>query len=419
MQLMTVSSLNEKIKSLLEATFMHIRIEGEIASVTYHSSGHVYFSIKDNRSTLRCVMWRSNAARLKFRLEKGEHVVIDGSVGVYTPRGEYQLISVSVEPYGRGALAVAFEQLKKRLEAKGYFAAERKKPLPRFPGRIALVTAAQGAALQDMLKIARRRWPLVEILVVDTLVQGEGAAAQIARGIDVADTLGADIIVTGRGGGSQEDLWAFNEEAVAEAIYRARTPVVSAVGHEVDTLISDFVADLRAPTPSAAMEMILPDAAEMLRLLDERQLRMQRRVEELLHRKAEALQQEAEALKRASVLRRLQEYQERFAALGEELGRSIAYRLERFDAELPALRRPLEDSLRRILERKSSQLEGLSEQLKRMDPALRSREGWGEVTVEGRRKALSQLRPGERFVISDAKSRVEAECLEVVPLKSR
>ena len=254
MKLITVSALNEKIKSLLEATFMHIRLEGEIASVTYHSSGHVYFSLKDDRSSLRCVMWRSNAARLKFRLEKGAHVVIDGSVGVYTPRGEYQLIAVSVEPYGRGALAVAFEQLKKRLEAQGYFASERKKPLPRYPRRIALVTAAGGAALQDMLKVARKRWPLTELIVVDTPVQGEGAAESIARAIAYADTLGADIIVTGRGGGSVEDLWAFNEEAVAEAIFRAHTPVVSAVGHEVDTLISDFVADLRAPTPSAAMD---------------------------------------------------------------------------------------------------------------------------------------------------------------------
>ena len=286
---MTVSALNEKIKSLLEATFMHIRVEGEIASATYHGSGHLYFSIKDDRSTLRCVMWRSNAARLKFRLEKGESVIIEGSVGVYTPRGEYQLIAVNVEPYGRGSLFLAFEQLKKKLGTKGYFDKERKKAIPRYPDRIALVTSAAGAALQDMLKVARRRWPLAELFVVDTKVQGEGAEDSIARAIRYADSLEADIIVVGRGGGSTEDLWAFNEEKVADAIFVARTPVVSAVGHEVDILISDFVADMRAPTPSAAMEMILPDAAEQRRFLDERFDRLKRRIREIVGIKKKAM----------------------------------------------------------------------------------------------------------------------------------
>ena len=416
MQMMTVSALNEKIKSLLEATFMHIRVEGEIASVTYHSSGHIYFSVKDDRSTLRCVMWRSNAARLKFRLEKGEHVVIDGSVGVYTPRGEYQLIAVSVEPYGRGALAVAFEQLKKKLEAKGYFAAARKKPLPRYPQRIALVTAAGGAALQDMLKVARRRWPLTELLVVDTLVQGEGAAESIARAIRYADTLGVDIIVTGRGGGSAEDLWAFNEEAVAEAIFEAQTPVVSAVGHEVDTLISDFVADLRAPTPSAAMEMILPDGNELLRQLDERSDRMQRRMREILARGEERLRREVEALKRASVLNRLQRAAEDFDRLQRDYREVIRYRLGQFEAELLPLRRQLRETIRRQLQQRESLLKNLQEQMKLQDPAKRSREGWGEVTVDGRRTPLAELEPGEEFRLSDARVSLRAKVLEKKPL---
>ncbi len=416
MQLLSVSALNEKIKSLLEATFMHIRVEGEIASVTYHSSGHIYFSAKDDRSTLRCVMWRSNAARLKFRLEKGEHVVIDGSVGVYTPRGEYQLIAVSVEPYGRGALAVAFEQLKKKLEAKGYFAAEHKKLLPRYPKRIALVTAVGGAALQDMLKVARRRWPLTELLVVDTLVQGEGAAESIARAIRYADTLGVDIIVTGRGGGSAEDLWAFNEEAVAEAIFEAQTPVVSAVGHEVDTLISDFVADLRAPTPSAAMEMILPDGNELLRQLDERTDRMQRRMREILARGEERLRREAEALKRASVLNRLQRAAEDFDRLQHDYREVIRYRLGQFEAELLPLRRQLRETIRRQLQQRESLLKNLEEQMKLQDPAKRSREGWGEVTVDGRRTPLAALEPGEEFRLSDARVSLRARVLEKKPL---
>jgi exodeoxyribonuclease VII large subunit len=208
--LMSVSSLNTKIGSLLEATFMHVMVEGEIASVTYHRSGHVYFSIKDNKSTLRCVMWRSNAARMRFKLEQGEHIVVEGSIGVYVPRGEYQFIATHVEPYGKGTLAVAFEQLKTELQAKGYFDPALKKPLSPFPRKIALVTAAGGAALQDMLKVAQTRWPLVEITVIDVLVQGDTAAPQIAQAITHADTLGVDIIVTGRGGGSTEDLCAFN-----------------------------------------------------------------------------------------------------------------------------------------------------------------------------------------------------------------
>ena len=416
MQLMSVSSLNEKIKSLLEATFMHIRVEGEIASVTYHSSGHIYFSVKDERSTLRCVMWRSNAARLKFRLEKGEHVVIDGSIGVYTPRGEYQLMAVAVEPYGRGALAVAFEQLKKRLEAKGYFDRERKKPLPRWPRHIALVTAAGGAALQDMLKVARRRWPLAELLLVDTPVQGEGAAEAIAAAIRTADALGAEIIVTGRGGGSAEDLWAFNEEAVAEAIYAARTPVVSAVGHEVDTLISDFVADLRAPTPSAAMEMILPDANEILRTLDERQERMERRMAEILRWGEERLRREEEALRRASILHRLQGAAESFARLERDLGEVMRYRLSQFDAAVAPLERQMGESVTRRLAAREETLRSLEEQYRLHDPATRSREGWGEVTVAGRRRPLASLEPGEEFDLSDARVKVRARCLEKTPL---
>ncbi len=417
MQLMTVSSLNEKIKSLLEATFLHIRVEGEIASVTYHSSGHIYFSVKDERSTLRCVMWRSNAARLKFRLEKGEQIVLEGSIGVYTPRGEYQLIAVHVEPYGRGALALAFEQLKKKLETKGYFAAERKKSLPKYPRKIALVTAAGGAALQDMLKVAAKRWPLTEITVIDVLVQGETAAKEIARGIAAADRLGVDLIVTGRGGGSVEDLWAFNEEIVADAIYAAHTPIVSAVGHEVDTLISDFVADLRAPTPSAAMEMVLPDRNELLWSLDEMEERIGRRMREILRRKGEILRREEEALRRASVLNRLQRIAESFERQRRELSDAMRYRLSRFGEELTPLQARTQEGIRRLLERKESRLRGLQEQMKRLDPRLRSREGWAQISREGRLISLERLEEGDSFELSDARVKVTARCLKKSPLR--
>ena len=185
--MMSVSSLNTKIKSLLEATFMHILVEGEVASVTYHTSGHVYFSIKDQQSSIKCVMWRSSATKLKFRLENGMHIVIEGSVGVYTPRGEYQFYAVHIEPYGKGALALAYEQLKERLKEKGYFDAQRKKAIPKHIRKIALVTAKESAALHDMLKIIQHRWALLEVMVVDTLVQGEQAAEQIAKALRYAD----------------------------------------------------------------------------------------------------------------------------------------------------------------------------------------------------------------------------------------
>ena len=411
--MMTVSSLNTKIGSLLEATFMHVMVEGEIAQVTYHRSGHVYFSIKDDKSTLRCVMWRSNAARLKFRLEPGEHIVIEGSISVYVPRGDYQLIATHIEPYGRGTLAVAFDQLKKELERLGYFDPARKKPLPPFPQKIALVTAAGGAALQDMLKVAQKRWPLVEIVVIDVLVQGETAAGQIARAITYADTLGTDIIVTGRGGGSLEDLWAFNERAVAEAIHAARTPVVSAVGHEVDTLISDFVADLRAPTPSAAMEMILPDRQELMQTLDDLNDRMGELQRQRLRRDREALEQLRARFVQASPLNRLRQIGERFGDMSDAYKRTIRHRLERFGESLERIREEYPPTMARLLQRKQGELDILTQRLAMLDPAKRTREGFAEIVRDGKRTGLSALNEGDRIMLSDGKCTVEAETVSV------
>ena len=221
--MMSVSSLNTKIKSLLEATFMHTLVEGEVASATYHSSGHLYFSLKDKESSIKCVMWRSSVAKMKFRIEKGMHIVVEGSVSVYTPRGEYQFQTVKIEPYGKGALALAYEQLKERLKAKGYFDTQRKIPIPKHITKIALVTAKESAALYDMLKIIEQRWALLEVFIVDTLVQGEAAAAQIARALRYADTLEADVVIVGRGGGSAEDLWSARlrrSATVATNLYR-------------------------------------------------------------------------------------------------------------------------------------------------------------------------------------------------------
>ncbi|MDA3908622.1 MAG: exodeoxyribonuclease VII large subunit, partial [Sulfurimonas sp.] len=288
MNTLSVSSLNNQIKSLLETTFMYVSVEGEVSRITFHNSGHVYFTLKDQNSTISCVMFRGNAAKMKFRLEEGMAVVLQGAISVYSPRGSYQINCTTIEPAGAGALNLAYEQLKKKLFAKGYF--ENKKQIPKTISRIALVTSATGAALQDMLRVATNRWPLVKITIIDTIVQGEACANILAQNIKKADALSVDVIVIGRGGGSMEDLWGFNEEVVADAIYYCSTPLVSAVGHEIDYVISDFVADLRAPTPSAAMEMILPDKAEMLMRLDEMMQALNYNIKRTIHNSAEKLE---------------------------------------------------------------------------------------------------------------------------------
>ena len=411
MQTMTVSSLNAKIKSLLEATFIHVTVEGEVSSATYHSSGHLYFTLKDDESTLRCVMWRSNVAKTKFRIETGMHLLVHGSVGVYTPRGEYQLYAVSMEPYGQGALALAFEQLKKRLEAKGYFDASRKKALPKFPRHIAIVTAAGGAALQDMLKVIRKRWGLLRVSVVDTPVQGEGAADRIAEALRYADTLGADIVVTGRGGGSAEDLWAFNEEAVADAIYAMRTPVVSAVGHEVDTLISDYVADLRAPTPSAAMEMILPDRDEIFYLLDEMNERLHERMKSVWRKKKDAAQHLEQLLHGYAPMRQLQAYKAMFdrlfGLLDDTLQKTI--RDKRLSPSQYAVR--LDTEITRIVALKTEQAAFAARRLEQLHPSKRYKKGWARLYKEEKPISLARVEKGDTFVLEDASAIVEARCL--------
>jgi len=408
---MTVSSLNTKIKSLLEATFMHISVEGEIASVTYHqASGHIYFSIKDDESAIKCVMFRSNAQKLKFRLEKGEHIVVEGSVGVYTPRGEYQFYAVHIEPYGRGALALAFEQLKEKLKQKGYFDRAHKKPIPKFIEKIVLVTAKESAALHDMLKIIETRWPLVSVTIVDTLVQGDKAPEEIARALAYADTLGADVIVTGRGGGSTEDLWAFNEEIVADTLFRLKTAVVSAVGHEVDFLISDFVSDLRAPTPSAAIEMLLPDRQELLYTLDEQTVRFGERITQILFHKEQMARQRLEALQRFSIERRLTQLLSEYATLGERYRSVMAYKLKQCDMLLA----PLSDSLRQqcsfVLAQKERQSTVLMQQYLSSNPRKRVKEGWGKISLDGKSVTLDKIEPEMIFVVEDATAKIEAVC---------
>lgn len=409
--MMTVSSLNTKIKSLLEVTFMHIKVEGEIASVTYHqASGHVYFSLKDDKSAIKCVMFRSNAQKLKFRLEKGEHITVEGSVGVYTARGEYQFYAVHIEPFGRGALALAYEQLKEKLKAKDYFDKENKKPIPKIIHSLVLVTAKESAALHDMLKIIEKRWPLVSVTIIDTLVQGKKAPEEIARALAYADNLNADVIVTGRGGGGTEDLWAFNEEIVADALYQLMTPVVSAVGHEVDIVISDFVSDLRAPTPSAAIEMILPDKQELLCTLDEYQQRFGERISQIIFHKEQRVKERREVLRRFSITSRLTQIFDEFSRLKEEYKSVIVYRLTQYNASIPPILSRLQQQMVFIVEQKKLQESMMKEQYLSNNPRNRVREGWAKVTIENKSVSLDVIEPEMLFVIEDADTKIEAIC---------
>ena len=259
---LTVSQLNEYVNSLLKSDGLlsHVCVCGEISGFKRHSSGHLYFSIKDEGALVRCVMFRQNAFSLDFSPQDGQSVVIYGSVSLYVKDGQYQLYVTAMERQGEGELYRRFMLMKTRLEAKGYFLPEHKKPIPFLPNCLGVITSPTGAAVQDIINIARRRFPKMNILLYPVRVQGEGAAEEIADAISAMNRMNkADVLIVGRGGGSMEDLWPFNEEAVAKAIYQSRIPIVSAVGHETDFSIADFTADLRAPTPSAAAELCVPE----------------------------------------------------------------------------------------------------------------------------------------------------------------
>jgi len=273
----SVSQVTEIIKVALETAFPALWVEGEISNFHRHSSGHLYFTLKDAKSQLRAVMFRFEARKVAFDLKDGLKVLCRGRINVYEPRGEYQMVADLIEPKGKGALQMAFEQLKEKLRAEGLFDPGRKKKLPVRPRTIGIVTSPRGAAIADILRILERRYARLHIILYPAKVQGEGAAEDIVEGIDILGRIpGLDVLIVGRGGGSIEDLWAFNEEKVARAIYRSPVPVISAVGHEVDFTIADFVADIRASTPSAAAEMVIETEkawAEKIDALGERAAR--------------------------------------------------------------------------------------------------------------------------------------------------
>lgn len=415
-QTQSVSSLNNQIKSLLEATFLHVSVEGEISRATYHSSGHLYFTLKDADSAIACVMFKGNAKALKFQLEEGMAVIVHGALSVFSPRGTYQINCLSMEPAGSGALAKAYEQLKAKLSAKGYFDAERKKRLPKFVEHVALVTSATGAALQDMLKVTQKRWPLVKITLLDTLVQGENAKFSIAENIAKADRLNVDVIIIARGGGSIEDLWAFNEEIVADAIFTCQTPIVSAVGHEIDYVISDFVADVRAPTPSAAMEMLLPDQIEMLQRLDDTAQHYERLVERLLHTKVLALTRLQELFHQHSIDRKMALWKSEIALLQGQLNE----RFERLLREKAYVRQGLLERLvfqtRQNLSTHEQRLLTYRNALSAKEPKREQKECYAQIVRKGKKVALETIEIDEVFELQTPSTILLAQALSKRPL---
>lgn len=327
--ILSVSEITRQIQDCLEGNFPAVAVRGEVSGCAFAGSGHVYLTLKDDDAQLRGVMWRSRASRLKFELQDGLEVVALGGIDVYPARGSYQLVIEELIPHGLGPLELAFRQLHDRLAAEGLFAPERKRPLPTFPNRIALVTSPESAAVRDMLQVITRRWPGANLIVVPVPVQGEGAAERIAAGIGrLGQIPDVDVAIVGRGGGSLEDLWAFNEEVVARAIAGSSVPIISGVGHEIDVTIADLVADRRALTPSEAGEIVVPDQSELQGQLDH----FRNRLAVLLRERAATARLRLESLSSRRVLvrptERIHRLEERIDDLETRLVNSIRRRCE-------------------------------------------------------------------------------------------
>jgi len=399
---LSVSTLTNQIKSLLETSFSRVLVEGELSRITYHNSGHIYFTLKDDGATIRAVMFRGNATKLKFLLEEGLKVIIDASITLYTPRGEYQLNCFSIEPSGQGALAFAYEQLKNKLSKKGYFDPSRKKQLPKFPKKVALITSATGAALQDMLRVAKVRYRLVEFDIYDVLVQGENAAQQIANAISYADTKDYDVIVIGRGGGSIEDLWAFNEEIVADAVFLANTPVISAVGHEIDTVISDYVADIRAATPSNAIEILLPDSNELLLYIDTLLDQFKQTFTQKIQQKQQLLHHLYQSYEQHSIEKKLNYQLEVIQQLKINLSHRIQYQLDMKKNILDSLKREFPPLIHNILQNKHNQLQSLHVNFHANNPKLKTKKGFAQVVKEDKIVDISKLKKDDEFELQNS-----------------
>jgi len=393
---LTVSQLNRQVKFLLENQYPAVPVSGELSNVARPASGHLYFTLKDGTAQVRCAMFRSSLQRSSYKPKEGDQVIVRGRVSLYEGRGDYQIIVSSMQPEGEGALQQAFFQLKERLEKEGLFGAEHKQPLPEHIRTLGVVTSRTGAALHDILTVLKRRFPAMAIILYPVAVQGEEAPGQIVRAIEIANRLNqVDALIVGRGGGSLEDLWSFNEEVVARAIFNSRLPIVSAVGHEVDVSISDFVADVRAATPSQAAELVSPDQNDIRRALINQRARLARGLDQRLQADRRRLHHARQRLRDPGGL--LREWQQRLDDRAGRLMRALKSgqhsRAQAFTALTARLRRasPVNqlNSDRRRLEQLDKQLRRLAQQ---QLPPRRQQLG----SLASRLNALSPLNTLER-----------------------
>lgn len=391
----SVGQVNTYIKNMFAQDFMlnRISIKGEVSNCKYHTSGHIYFTLKDAAGTISAIMFAGNRRGLKFQMKEGDKVIVTGSVEVYERDGKYQLYAREIELDGAGNLYLKFEALKQELAEMGMFAPEYKKPIPKYARRIGVVTAPTGAAVQDIRNIAARRNPYVQLILYPALVQGEGAVPSIIQGIQALDALGVDVMIVGRGGGSIEDLWAFNEEEVARAIFECETPIISAVGHETDTTIADFVADLRAPTPSAAAELAVFDYRQVKEQMIACQGQMERLMRQKLATERMRLDHLATKLGYLSPENKLRENRKYAADLEEKL----RLRMEQ------------------IIEQKKHALALLSGQLEGLSPVKKLSQGYSYVADRTGRAVTdaAKVNPGDVLHIHLLKGALEAAVTEV------
>ena len=387
----TVRQVNSYIKNMFAQDFMlnRIYVKGEVSNLKYHTSGHIYFSLKDESGTIACVMFAGSRSGLSFRMEEGQQIIVLGGVDVYARDGKYQLYARKIVRDGVGLLYERFELLKKELQEMGMFAPEYKQKIPKYIRRLGVVTAPTGAAVRDIINITKRRNPFVQIILYPALVQGEGAAESIVKGIHALEAEKVDVMIVGRGGGSMEDLWAFNEEAVARAVFDCSVPVISAVGHETDTTIIDFVADLRAPTPSAAAELAVYDFMEMKKNLKLREEKLLHFMQLILERKRQKLEQYSLRMRAYHPQQRLNE-QRQFAA----------------DAE-NRLRR----EMMRRLEQEKYRLGLMAERLKGLSPLEKLSQGYAYVenSSGANVRTVSNVKQGEQITVYVTDGRIRAE----------
>ena len=401
----TVSEITAILRSVVEAEprFQDCWIEGEISGLARPGSGHIYFRLKDDKSQIKCAIFRQAGSRLKFPPKDGDTVLLHGKLGIYDARSEYQIIGDRMEPAGVGALQLAFERLKEQLAEEGLFDPEHKKPLPPFPKRIGVVTSATGAALQDILRMLSKRYPLVEVVLCPTLVQGDEAAPMIARSIERLNRFSdIDLLIVGRGGGSIEDLWAFNEEIVARAIFASAIPIVSAVGHETDFTISDFVADLRAPTPSAAVEMIVPDRAELGRKIDDFEVRLEHSIKAHIASARAELSNIDNRIVPSQRIDAINRFYQRIDGLEAQSLREVKQRLTDARGELDRFATPLKQLATQHVKTNMEKWNVVSAQLAALNP----------IATLARGFSVCQRKNGE--VITDASQTADGEALDVL-----